>query len=143
MPQKVKAELIKRKPIWRKLLRQIGHSRTLNSSVMTLELNQRTQQLLDKIYSEYGNDSQKWEYYVDVLFKCRVAKLDGFKSVDILATLLSGDKKCPFEGKLEQCVKVPHPESNIAGAIAARDFNEICPVCGRKPQESDFEIRSY
>ncbi|HLE49287.1 MAG TPA: hypothetical protein VI819_04640 [Patescibacteria group bacterium] len=94
---------------------------------------------LQKIYSIYGKESD-WGWLVKAVLRCRLAKLSSFKAMELRSDILLGKKKCPMSGITTDQFLAPHPADNIAGAIAARNFPEKCPLCGQEPGVFDFDI---
>ena len=73
-------------------------------------------------------------------FKCRVRERpEGFKDLLALEKLTKGEP-CPMEGRVEE-VRCSHPADNVAGRAAAKAHPEKCPLCGKEPIWSDFDIR--
>ncbi|KKR11570.1 MAG: hypothetical protein UT39_C0005G0005 [Candidatus Woesebacteria bacterium GW2011_GWA1_39_21] len=60
--------------------------------------------------------------------------------MEVNSNLALGKIECPLKGNVAGFVKTPHPADNIAGAIAARNFPEKCPICSMRPGWPDFDI---
>ena len=95
---------------------------------------------LQRISDHYGTDEDKWRYEVSVEFRCRANRGEGLAASDLKADLMLGKKTCPIKGKTVFCVRVPHPASNTAGAIVAKKYPDVCPLCKLGSMENDFDI---
>lgn len=96
---------------------------------------------LGRVYRDYGEDESKWNWFVNAVMRCRANRGEGFLANELSASLKIGSKICPIKGQECIRIRVPHPATNRAGVVLARDYPEACPLCGLKPISSDFDIQ--